>query len=170
MYVVFFFSSRRRHTRCALVTGVQTCALPIWIIDGPEIRMDYGPASIPFPTRMTVVRLAGGRLWIHSPIAPDTVLFEAIDALGDVAWLVAPNSLHYWYFADWQRRYPAARTLAVPGLAAKAKRAFRVDAVAGDGALPDGIAAVLVPGTAVNDAVFHHRAPERKSTRLNSRP
>src|SRR3546814_2007278 len=31
---VFFFSSRRRHTRCALVTGVQTCALPICI--GPR--------------------------------------------------------------------------------------------------------------------------------------
>src|SRR3546814_4412732 len=29
MYVVFFFSSKRRHTSCALVTGVQTCALPI---------------------------------------------------------------------------------------------------------------------------------------------
>src|SRR3546814_9851353 len=28
---IFFFSSRRRHTRCALVTGVQTCALPILI-------------------------------------------------------------------------------------------------------------------------------------------
>src|SRR3546814_15134496 len=28
--VMFFLSSRRRHTRCALVTGVQTCALPIW--------------------------------------------------------------------------------------------------------------------------------------------
>src|SRR3546814_8169700 len=27
--IFFFFSSRRRHTRCALVTGVQTCALPI---------------------------------------------------------------------------------------------------------------------------------------------
>src|SRR3546814_9251916 len=27
----FFFSSRRRHTRCALVTGVQTCALPIYL-------------------------------------------------------------------------------------------------------------------------------------------
>src|SRR3546814_3446157 len=27
---VFFFASRRRHTRCALVTGVQTCALPIF--------------------------------------------------------------------------------------------------------------------------------------------
>src|SRR3546814_8776158 len=30
MLVVCFFSSRRRHTRCALVTGVQTCALPIY--------------------------------------------------------------------------------------------------------------------------------------------
>src|SRR3546814_8996094 len=30
----FFFSSRRRHTRCALVTGVQTCALPIWLYFG----------------------------------------------------------------------------------------------------------------------------------------
>src|SRR3546814_20114957 len=29
LYVLFFFASRRRHTRCALVTGVQTCALPI---------------------------------------------------------------------------------------------------------------------------------------------
>src|SRR3546814_18508320 len=31
----FFFSSRRRHTRCALVTGVQTCALPISAGSGP---------------------------------------------------------------------------------------------------------------------------------------
>src|SRR3546814_1586248 len=30
LFRVFFFSSRRRHTRCALVTGVQTCALPIF--------------------------------------------------------------------------------------------------------------------------------------------
>src|SRR3546814_9192713 len=29
VFLLFFFSSRRRHTRCALVTGVQTCALPI---------------------------------------------------------------------------------------------------------------------------------------------
>src|SRR3546814_9776628 len=34
---VFFFSSRRRHTRCALVTGVQTCALPI--SDGQRVRI-----------------------------------------------------------------------------------------------------------------------------------
>src|SRR3546814_11876223 len=31
-FLLFFFSSRRRHTRCALVTGVQTCALPIYLV------------------------------------------------------------------------------------------------------------------------------------------
>src|SRR3546814_4798690 len=38
---VFFFSSRRRHTRCALVTGVQTCALPI----SRRRRLDRGGAD-----------------------------------------------------------------------------------------------------------------------------
>src|SRR3546814_10251259 len=33
--MLFFFSSRRRHTRCALVTGVQTCALPISLLIVP---------------------------------------------------------------------------------------------------------------------------------------
>src|SRR3546814_533873 len=35
-FVCFFFSSRRRHTTCALVTGVQTCALPIYLVRSPE--------------------------------------------------------------------------------------------------------------------------------------
>src|SRR3546814_10882620 len=34
----FLFSSRRRHTRCALVTGVQTCALPIW---SPRVNVGH---------------------------------------------------------------------------------------------------------------------------------
>src|SRR3546814_10346026 len=33
LFVFLFFSSRRRHTRCALVTGVQTCALPIYAVN-----------------------------------------------------------------------------------------------------------------------------------------
>src|SRR3546814_9258314 len=43
---MFFFSSRRRHTRCALVTGVQTCALPIYmeqmfrLLDVPQEVLD----------------------------------------------------------------------------------------------------------------------------------
>src|SRR3546814_2476828 len=38
LFCVFFFSSRRRHTRCALVTGVQTCALPISLPYGRQCR------------------------------------------------------------------------------------------------------------------------------------
>src|SRR3546814_5248644 len=37
----FFFSSRRRHTRCALVTGVQTCALPILKTHGVQQDFDF---------------------------------------------------------------------------------------------------------------------------------
>src|SRR3546814_4893039 len=37
---VFLFSSRRRHTRCALVTGVQTCALPIFADLGALVAAD----------------------------------------------------------------------------------------------------------------------------------
>src|SRR3546814_1565393 len=47
---VFFFSSRRRHTRCALVTGVQTCALPIfrerWVGDGQVRELDAAVTSL----------------------------------------------------------------------------------------------------------------------------
>src|SRR3546814_6736726 len=43
--LVWCLSSRRRHTRCALVTGVQTCALPIWQeLDVPVIAALHGPA------------------------------------------------------------------------------------------------------------------------------
>src|SRR3546814_1664362 len=38
VFVIVFFSSRRRHTRCALVTGVQTCALPILV--GTNVRWE----------------------------------------------------------------------------------------------------------------------------------
>src|SRR3546814_5673286 len=42
---VFFFSSRRRHTRCALVTGVQTCALPISLGKGPFYAVKIHPGD-----------------------------------------------------------------------------------------------------------------------------
>src|SRR3546814_2119270 len=49
----FFFSSRRRHTRCALVTGVQTCALPIsFLPSGPgAIEILSGGAALSVDVR-----------------------------------------------------------------------------------------------------------------------
>src|SRR3546814_5608844 len=39
---MFFFSGRNRHTRCALVTGVQTCALPISLLEGLDFEVAAG--------------------------------------------------------------------------------------------------------------------------------
>src|SRR3546814_6329636 len=83
---IFFLSSRRRHTRCALVTGVQTCALPISIdwcrgcraarvkVDGaqlaapigtgvgPKDEVSHDEADIPHaPNRCDSARLSGSR-------------------------------------------------------------------------------------------------------------
>src|SRR3546814_1988535 len=59
MWLLFFFSSRRRHTRCALVTGVQTCALPIcssnihqsWEVVDPEKWVPDGYAVVRVDSR-----------------------------------------------------------------------------------------------------------------------
>src|SRR3546814_3345056 len=66
----FFFSSRRRHTRCALVTGVQTCALPIFYPDDLatfDAAIDAAIAgSKDFDVEYRVVRPVDQELrWIH---------------------------------------------------------------------------------------------------------
>src|SRR3546814_5333832 len=53
----FFFSSRRRHTRCALVTGVQTCALPIWMVN---IALPLVPAASSRSLAQRAIAVAGG--------------------------------------------------------------------------------------------------------------
>src|SRR3546814_3132607 len=68
---IFFFSSRRRHTRCALVTGVQTCALPISAYGGRA--SSFGPEYIipsPFdPRLMEIVPAAVAKAASESGVA-----------------------------------------------------------------------------------------------------
>src|SRR3546814_2340873 len=76
MWAFFFFSSRRRHTRCALVTGVQTCALPISIhsytmltvnADNHELMRHYHK---PDDEKRSVVILPQGLYsdWLDAPV------------------------------------------------------------------------------------------------------
>lgn len=88
----------------------------LWIVDGPHIRF-YG---LPFSTRMTIVRLPSGGLWVHSPIRADEALFAAVEALGPVTHIVAPNAIHYAALPDWQARYPQAKAWVAPGVRARA--------------------------------------------------
>ena len=87
----------------------------LWIADGPIVEV----AGFRYPTRMTVIRLADGGLLVCSPVRMDDGLRAGIEALGDVRWLVAPNSLHHLFLKDWQDAYTKATTFAPPGLRKK---------------------------------------------------
>lgn len=136
----------------------------LWIADGPVARMATPFGGMPFPTRMTVVRLRDGGVWCHSPIAPDAGLFAAIDALGPVRHLVSPNLLHYASIAAWKRRYPDASAWASPGVRARAaaqKVDVAFDADLGD-APPQAWAADLDQlhfrgSRVIEECVFFHR-------------
>src|SRR3546814_1528590 len=58
---MFFFSSRRRHTRCALVTGVQTCALPIYLRALPEVLERFPPGQAELHLSQRTRELVGKR-------------------------------------------------------------------------------------------------------------
>src|SRR3546814_2411064 len=61
--VSFFFASRRRHTRCALVTGVQTCALPIFFFRFTKLGLALRAAAV----NPDEIRLVGIRVgWMRS--------------------------------------------------------------------------------------------------------
>lgn len=98
----------------------------IWVADGPVVRMAYLGFSIPFPTRMVVVRLASGGLFLWSPTEPEEGLRSQIEALGPVRHLVSPNKIHYAHIAAWKRLYPEATAWASPGVRGRAA-AQRVD-------------------------------------------
>lgn len=87
----------------------------LWIAHGPIVEV----AGFRYPTRMIVIRLAGGGLFVCSPIAMTDGLKRQVDDLGEVRWLVAPNSLHHLFLGEWQAAYPEARTFAPPGLRKK---------------------------------------------------
>lgn len=132
----------------------------IWTVDGPEISMNAVGLSIPFPTRMTVVRLPGGDLWIHSPIALTEQLAAAIDQLGPVRHLIAPNTLHYWYLPEWQERFPDARSYGAPDLTRRAKRPLRLDETLGDvppRAWKETFQQCVTRGPALSEVDFLHR-------------
>ena len=100
---------------------LKSIAENIWIVDGPAIEMPFGVAKVPFSTRMTVVRLANGKLWCHSPIQPNQALLDSLDQLGEVTYLIGPNKLHYAYLQAWKDLYPQAQVWLAPGINQRAR-------------------------------------------------
>lgn len=128
----------------------------IWIANGPNVSV----AGFDYPTRMVVIRLADGSLFVWSPIALSQDLRLAVDALGAVGHVVAPNTLHHKFVGEWQRTYPTAKCYAVPQLRSK-RPDIRWDADLDD-APPDAwssdINQAVVRGNRITtEVVFFHR-------------
>ncbi len=136
----------------------------VWIVDGPAIRFGVPWPKMPFPTRMTVIRLGENRLFIHSPTQLVESLRSEIAGIGKPAWLVGPNRLHYWWIPDWRDFYPAARVWLAPRIAeqAKGRIAFAADQLMGRSGYPwdEDIATLPVAGRYMTEFAFFHRRSE----------
>ena len=106
--------------------ALRPLAEELWVVERPQTF--YG---LPVGTRMTVVRLPGERLLLHSPVALDPELRAQLDALGQVRFAVAPNRVHHLYAGDVAKAYPGTRLWVAPGLERK-RPDLRFEALLGD--------------------------------------
>ncbi|WP_149540183.1 DUF4336 domain-containing protein [Siccirubricoccus phaeus] len=130
----------------------------VWVVDsGPQMLL-----GLPFPVRMTVLRLGDGGLWLHSPTRYTGPLGEAIRALGPVRHLVSPGTGHWVHLPSWQRHFPEARVWAPDGVSERAAAAGlllgphgRLGAAA-PAAWAGQIAQDMLRGWGFVEIAFHH--------------
>jgi hypothetical protein len=85
--------------------GLQAFAKNVWIADGPDVR-DMG---IMFTTRMTVVKLTDGSVWVESPVPVSFDTLQRITELGPVRYIVAATPRHVWRLEEWNTLFPEAQ-------------------------------------------------------------
>lgn len=144
----------------------KSVAKDIGVVDGPFEYFTIAGLRMPMPftTRMTVVRLASGDLFLHSPIAYDEPLAAELRTMGSVRHLISPNQWHYAHIGEWQKAFPEAIAWASPGVRRRA-RARRID-VHFTRELQESpprewkseIDQTLVPGGIFQEFIFFHKA------------
>ena len=138
----------------------------LWIVDQPDFNT--GVAKI--GTRMTVIKLASGGLFLHSPTKLDEETKQALDAIGEVRAVVAPSRAHHLFVGDYIKTWPGAKLYGPPGLVGDiqdfrarigARRDLKLDAVLSDEPASEWageIDQLLFKGaTGLNEVVFFHR-------------
>jgi hypothetical protein len=100
----------------------------IGIVDGPFEYLTVGGVRLPLPftTRMTVVRLSNGDLFLQSPIKFDEALASKLQRMGTIRHLVSPNQFHHAHIGEWSKAFPDAIPWASPRVRQRA-RARHID-------------------------------------------
>jgi hypothetical protein len=99
----------------------------ISIVDGPIIQFGMPWPKMPFPTRMTLIRLACGDLFVHSPTCLVPELKTKIEKMGTVRWIIGPNRIHYWWIPEWRNAFPAAEVYLAPRIKEQDGRSMDFD-------------------------------------------
>jgi hypothetical protein len=141
-------------------------AANIGIVDGPFEYLTVGGIRLPLPftTRMTVVRLANGDLFLHSPIKFDERLAKELCEFGTPRHLVSPNQFHYAHIGEWATAFPGAISWASPRVRQRAQaRHVDVKFTRDLDANPPGewreeIDQLLFPGGYFKELIFFHKA------------
>lgn len=143
-------------------------AANIGVVDGPFEYLTVAGFRLPmaFTTRMTVVRLANGDLFLHSPTKFDRKLADELERLGTVRHLISPNQFHYAHIGEWSKAFPDAVAWASPGVRARSRARHAEIRFARDLDLkpPDEwrneLDQLLFPGGYFKEFVFFHRKSE----------
>jgi hypothetical protein len=144
------------------VNTLKRVADDVWIVDGPVIRFGMPWPKFPFPTRMTVIGLTSGDLFVHSPTPLTPPLKEDIERIGRVRFIVGPNRIHYWWIPEWKAAYPDAEVYLAPRIKEQAKGRIVFEGL--PLAAPSGypwdaeIATLPIPGSYMTEIEFFHRA------------
>lgn len=142
--------------------SLKPVAQDVWIVDGPTTRFAVGGAGLCFPTRMTVVRLPAGELFIHAPTELTPTLAAELRQVGAPRYLIGPNRLHYWWLPEWRAAFPDAVAYLAPRLPQQSRG--RIDVEGGpldrESGYPWDMALKTLPvaGRLMTEAVFFHPA------------
>ncbi len=101
----FFKSLATLSCKSAIMSEPHLFAPSVWIVNGPNVR-DFG---FTFTTRMTVVRLSNGTVWISSPVPVSLDTLKRITNLGPIRYLVAATPRHVWRLEHWHTLFPEAQ-------------------------------------------------------------
>jgi hypothetical protein len=140
-------------------------ATNIGVVDGPFEYLTVAGVRLPLPftTRMTVVRLSNGDLFLHSPTRFDRQLAGELEHLGTIRHLISPNQFHYAHIGELLEAFPDAVAWASPGVRRRS-RARHVEIRFGrdlDLDPPDEwrneLDQTLFPGGYFKEFIFFHR-------------
>src|SRR5471030_817080 len=103
---------------------------PIEIVE-ENILCAEGPLG-KFPRRMTIVRISGRRLIIHSGFALDESEMARVEDFGKPSFFVVPSAIHRMDVKPWKQRYPELTVVCPPAARSKVEELVKVDTVAPD--------------------------------------